>query len=1571
MEYTYFNEFIFYCSCIMKQHKQKPLFNKMLSMKKLHKKMYKFGAFYAKNWKILILVKVVIIAGVLSTIFISSDHNGRVFQNIPSAFANVRPKPSCWDWICLWTDAYCGVSKSDCSAISTWKCATVTWCSLTTKDNYACWGTTFSCAGATALWKSSCTNLWCFWSWDTNTCSNTDNWKTINELCSSLASATSCSLWWWAIGTCIWKKSWTIDSCLWTISVPEDETNCIILNSIIKWFWPEFTASWYEAYIENSNSCPADCGEDLCGNAICDDIAWSCELVKTDCSGISDLNLCWDISWCSVAPMTVYSCSWTTFSCTALTKEDECSAAGCAWDKWSSSCSVVKDDKGNPKTDETCAALTNHVSCEYVASNGWADCSWAWTVVDACVWSINTGDLSQSNCLSLGNLDSKLVSLTSWYVEDIASCPIDCGAQVDNCIWIPVEDCATYATKWTMLDWKDCTDYYSTSEWTQCIKNGAVCGPASPVPTCLVPDSTCWDREITWSEECDDGNVNDNDACSSTCIAQDYIVPYTPHWNITGVQWEGVYYEASSYWFFVPKDVSIFIFTDGSTLIWFSSNRLFFLIPYTPVWNIDNISSEDISRASWYNFFVMNYSWSITPSISEFTFTDNSRIIIASYSWSSWSFAEDTTPTCGWAPVAGCASLLLSYLPNPSTQCKLYYSSKSLLQCTYDRKSWACTDWVACRIWAVCWNKSKESGEACDDGNVKDNDGCSSTCQIESNYCGNGIVDTKETCDNGVNNWKVGQCNSSCNGWMTYNKSCGDGMCSSYCTLSNSMTCNSFNASDDTKALCSSAWCFLQTTNNYDCAGTVSCEKITKASLYNDQYMVRKYCNLAGCNYDDKSWLCSTPVKAPSCDKLPAAEYCKMLSPMWCSLTVDGISSTCVGNTSIRADKLDSNQCTTLDGKWNIEDEMSCSADCKPTCNSTSAWSCDWLNQATCEVSYANGFNCVYSQSKAGWGCTQWTACSACGNKVCDKDETYKTCPNDCFKSSDWPSISYSPRKPKDWSLVSWPVTATLNYWDSCSIVNNWKSSNVFKYNGYYIFKVYCPALSDKVLEMWAKVSWINDGIKTATNLNDFSVATSWSTLYCENGKNIISDLDPNNATMIDLAKKAIYEQSLRATDGTLKAEVTDKIVLSWNLYFSSWANTLTKIELEKTLANGAKKASVMIPEGAKVVVQADDGKTTDFEWIFLAPTTAESKVKNKLEEQVKNIENKVVASVVKFGDEDNKKLTLVTSWDVAEEFIISMELVDAKEGDLVEIFSSQNGDSWTSYWSTTVGKDWTITFAVPHLTYYWVTVGGDSEGEDEDEDKDDAPTWGNGWGGGGSVLVRDICPEIRDCSSSYYDQLCGPCPTIGDVAVDTGETITITKVNEQMIAYQYAFLHGITSKVYEEARLEDGITRWEMAKMISQFAKNILGKTPANRVCAFEDNIYGSKEDKAYIIQACQLWLMWLEADGKTPMKKFNPSWTLTRAEFGTIFSRLLYGGLYNVEAGSSVAWYANHLSALKNNGVMTKIDTPFNAELRGFVMIMMLRADLKDDGQLTTIPKKANESIWEKISNFLEKLF
>ena len=50
---------------------------------------------------------------------------------------------------------------------------------------------------------------------------------------------------------------------------------------------------------------------------------------------------------------------------------------------------------------------------------------------------------------------------------------------------------------------------------------------------------------------------------------------------------------------------------------------------------------------------------------------------------------------------------------------------------------------------AVCGNGSVEPGEACDDGNTKSDDGCSSTCKKES--CGDKIVQLGlgEQCDDG------------------------------------------------------------------------------------------------------------------------------------------------------------------------------------------------------------------------------------------------------------------------------------------------------------------------------------------------------------------------------------------------------------------------------------------------------------------------------------------------------------------------------------------------------------------------------------------------------------------------------------------------------------------------------------------------------------------------------------------------------------------------------------------------------------------------------------------------------
>ncbi|MBO4516976.1 hypothetical protein J5751_06200 [bacterium] len=56
--------------------------------------------------------------------------------------------------------------------------------------------------------------------------------------------------------------------------------------------------------------------------------------------------------------------------------------------------------------------------------------------------------------------------------------------------------------------------------------------------------------------------------------------------------------------------------------------------------------------------------------------------------------------------------------------------------------------------------------------------------------------------------------------------------------------------------------------------------------------------------------------------------------------------------------------------------------------------------------------------------------------------------------------------------------------------------------------------------------------------------------------------------------------------------------------------------------------------------------------------------------------------------------------------------------------------------------------------------------------------------------------------------------------------------------AYEFAFRAGITTmESIEEANMEGSLTRIAMAKMLSQYAINVLGKKPdTNKKCEFGD---------------------------------------------------------------------------------------------------------------------------------------
>ena len=132
-----------------------------------------------------------------------------------------------------------------------------------------------------------------------------------------------------------------------------------------------------------------------------------------------------------------------------------------------------------------------------------------------------------------------------------------------------------------------------------------------------------------------------------------------------------------------------------------------------------------------------------------------------------------------------------------------------------------------------------------------------------------------------------------------------------------------------------------------------------------------------------------------------------------------------------------------------------------------------------------------------------------------------------------------------------------------------------------------------------------------------------------------------------------------------------------------------------------------------------------------------------------------------------------------------------------------------------------------------------------------------------------------------------------------------------------------------KQANMTWMLTRATMAKMIVNYAINVLGKTLNTwAVCTFTDTAGQSTEMQDYIIKACQLWLMWI---GKTT---FTPKSIVTRAQLWTVLSRLLYA---TPESGSP--YYLVHLNTLKDKWVITNT-TPTSTEKRVYLMLMLMRA-------------------------------
>ena len=174
-----------------------------------------------------------------------------------------------------------------------------------------------------------------------------------------------------------------------------------------------------------------------------------------------------------------------------------------------------------------------------------------------------------------------------------------------------------------------------------------------------------------------------------------------------------------------------------------------------------------------------------------------------------------------------------------------------------------------------------------------------------------------------------------------------------------------------------------------------------------------------------------------------------------------------------------------------------------------------------------------------------------------------------------------------------------------------------------------------------------------------------------------------------------------------------------------------------------------------------------------------------------------------------------------------------------------------------------------------------------------------------------------------------------GDGEARGGWTQTYTQEFQQ--AYKFAHEKWITTMpTIQEAQMNGKLTRIAMAKMLSQYAMNVLWQKPANIITP-KFNDVSDKQNSDYddwVTLAYQLWIMWQNM----PNNKFRPNDEVTRAEFATALSRMAY---WTSDGEYKWTWkyYIHHMEKLVKEWIITN-DDPNMKELRWYVMIMLMRS-------------------------------
>lgn len=470
-----------------------------------------------------------------------------------------------------------------------------------------------------------------------------------------------------------------------------------------------------------------------------------------------------------------------------------------------------------------------------------------------------------------------------------------------------------------------------------------------------------------------------------------------------------------------------------------------------------------------------------------------------------------------------------------------------------------------------------------------------------------------------------------------------------------------------------------------------------------------------------------------------------------------------------------------------------------------------------------------------------------------------------------------------DWIGNTWSTTATVNEIDKIKPNASIYYSSTWATNWNII----------------VKLTWYSETIIIANNWwSDTHIFTgNW--LFTFNFVDEVGNTWSETATVYWIEEIMVVDSQDNWWDNTING--TWKILLTWwtstwVTFNWSWIISIKELDGSWSLEINTSWCSIIA--------------SWDRDMSLLAPTKIWDKDNGYAEFWEPGIPSRTTS------DKTRDILTTIEAWSTWaeikviwwENFKITILIDSWKIWQELKIYRSHDGYNWIENEPDTICiLDWNkrCSFYTNHLSYFtaiWETTSTNS-------------WWGGGWWQTRST--KDICPN-GDYSISYYDKICW------EIAKED---------NELRQAYDFAYMYWITTKkTLTEANVTWVVIRIDLAKMIVNYAMNILWKTINEwNQCTFDDLWIVSEEMKVYAIKACQLWLMWIDTDNK-----FNPNSEITRAEFATTISRALRWEKYNA---TSPTRYTQHLNALKKEWIIKNIENPMTKELRWYVMLMLMR--------------------------------